>query len=119
MRRSMLALAVVVGCVAWPGGLRAADWPEFRGPGGRGVAAGEAIRTAWSEREGIAWKAELPGRSAASPIVVGDLVVTTASSVAPSHASWRRVGIMRTIAESTFGGGSNALGGTMNISDMS
>jgi outer membrane protein assembly factor BamB len=58
----------------------AGDWAEFRGPGGRGVAAGESIRTAWSEAEGIAWKAELPGRSAASPIVVSDLVVTTASS---------------------------------------
>lgn len=59
---------------------QAADWREFRGPGGRGVAVGETIRTAWSDREGIAWKADLPGRSASSPIVVGDLVVTTASS---------------------------------------
>ena len=59
---------------------RAADWRQFRGPGGRGVAAGETIRMAWSEREGIAWKADLPGKSASSPIVVGDLVVTTASS---------------------------------------
>jgi len=59
---------------------RAADWRQFRGPGGRGVAAGETIRPAWSEREGIAWKADLPGKSASSPIVVGDLVVTTASS---------------------------------------
>jgi outer membrane protein assembly factor BamB len=59
---------------------RAADWLEFRGADGRGVAAGETIRTAWSEAEGVAWKADLPGRSASSPIVVGDLVVTTASS---------------------------------------
>jgi outer membrane protein assembly factor BamB len=68
-----LALAAADGAVA-------GDWPEFRGPGGRGVAAGEAIRTVWTETEGIAWKADLPGRSASSPIVVGDLVVTTASS---------------------------------------
>lgn len=80
MRRSMAALVAVVGVVAWSAGLRAADWAEFRGPGGRGVAAGEAIRTVWSETEGVAWKAEVPGRSASSPIVVGDLVVTTASS---------------------------------------
>lgn len=58
----------------------AGDWPEFLGPGGRGLAAGETIRTSWSETEGIAWKADLPGRSASSPIVAGDLVVTTASS---------------------------------------
>ena len=78
--RSMLALAVVIGMVAGPGGLRGEDWPEFRGPGGRGVAAGQAIRSVWSETEGIAWKADLPGRSTSSPIVVGDLVLTTASS---------------------------------------
>jgi len=78
--RSMLALAVVIGMVAGPGGLRGEDWPEFRGPGGRGVAAGQAIRSVWSETEGIAWKADLPGRSTSSPIVVGDLVITTASS---------------------------------------
>jgi outer membrane protein assembly factor BamB len=78
--RSMLALAVVIGMVAGPGELRGEDWPEFRGPGGRGVAVGEAIRSTWSATEGIAWKADLPGRSTSSPIVVGDLVVTTASS---------------------------------------
>jgi len=79
MRRYFTIAAAWSLLVAADGG-RAAEWPEFRGPGGRGVAAGEAIRTAWSAAEGIAWKADLPGRSAASPIVVGDLVVTTASS---------------------------------------
>jgi outer membrane protein assembly factor BamB len=80
MMRTVLAIAVVVAMVAGQDGLLGGDWPEFRGMGGRGVAAGEAIRTAWSATEGIAWKAELPGRSTSSPIVVGDLVVTTASS---------------------------------------
>lgn len=60
--------------------LEAADWPEFRGPAGRGVAAGEKLRTRWSADEGIAWKSDLPGRGASSPIVVADLVVVTASS---------------------------------------
>ena len=73
-------VVVCSGCLAASVPSRAADWPEFRGPGGRGVAAGETIRTAWSETEGIAWKTDLPGRSASSPIVVGELVVTTASS---------------------------------------
>ena len=64
----------------WSFSSNAADWPEFLGPRGRGVAVDQAIRTTWSEAEGIAWKAELPGRGASSPIVVGDLVVVTASS---------------------------------------
>jgi outer membrane protein assembly factor BamB len=59
-----------------------ADWPEFLGPGGRGSATGQLqeLRRTWSEAEGIAWQADLPGRGASSPIVVGDLVVVTASS---------------------------------------
>jgi len=78
--RRGIAAAIGGLLVATAIGSRGADWPEFRGPGGRGVAAGERIRSAWSETEGIAWKADLPGRSASSPILVGDLVVTTASS---------------------------------------
>lgn len=58
----------------------AADWPEFKGRLGRGVAVGERLRSTWNESEGIAWKADLPGRGASSPIVVGDLVVVTAAS---------------------------------------
>ncbi len=80
MMRTLSATAAVVVMVAGLSGPRAEDWPEFRGPGGRGVAAGEAIRSTWSATEGIAWKADLPGRATSSPIVVGDLVVTTASS---------------------------------------
>ena len=57
----------------------AADWLAFRGGDGGGVAT-TAIRRSWSAEEGIAWKVDLPGRSVASPIVVGDLVVATASS---------------------------------------
>jgi outer membrane protein assembly factor BamB len=65
-------------CLAATAG--AADWREFRGPQGRAIAADQAIRTRWSEDDGIAWKADIPGRGASSPIVVGDLVVVTASS---------------------------------------
>ncbi len=57
----------------------AGDWPEFRGADGRGVAADATVRSRWSGSDGIAWKADLPGRGASSPIVVGDLVVVTAA----------------------------------------
>ena len=73
--------AAVVGAAVGPSSARA-DWPEFLGPGGRGLATGDdrQLRHTWSEREGVAWQASLPGRGASSPIVVGDLVVVTASS---------------------------------------
>ena len=75
-RRLVMMLSVML----WSVTATAADWPEFLGPRGRGAATDRAIRTRWSEAEGIAWKADLPGRGASSPIVVGDLVVVTASS---------------------------------------
>jgi outer membrane protein assembly factor BamB len=77
---TMRRLLMVVIVMLWSVAAAAADWPEFLGPRGRGVAPDQAIRTRWSETEGIAWKADLPGRGASSPIVVGDLVVVTASS---------------------------------------
>ena len=43
---------------------------------------------------------------------------TTAASLSASHGSGCLTGIMRTIADSTRGGGSNAVGGTMNSNSM-
>lgn len=74
-----LPAVLVLGCAVVASAALAADWPEFLGPGGRGVAAGP-IRSSWSEPAGIAWKHDLPGRGNSSPIVVGDLVVVTACS---------------------------------------
>jgi outer membrane protein assembly factor BamB len=71
-----IAISLVVGVSV----AQAADWPEFKGNGGRGAAPGERIRKGWSETDGIAWRTELPGKGASSPIVIGDLVVLTASS---------------------------------------
>lgn len=78
-RLGRLGLVIVLGLMMAPQAV-AADWPEFRGPLGRGIADGGPIRTRWSETDGIAWKVDLPGRGASSPIIVGDLVVITASS---------------------------------------
>ena len=78
--RSGAGASVLALCLLLSAAARAADWPEFRGPGGRGAAPTETLRTTWSETDGIAWRADLPGKGASSPIVVGDLVVVTASS---------------------------------------
>jgi outer membrane protein assembly factor BamB len=60
-----------------------ADWREFRGNETTGESPEAALPTAWDEGgDGkIAWRVDLPGRGVSSPIVVGDLVVVTASSV--------------------------------------
>ena len=57
------------------------DWPQFRGPGGSGIADQSALPTVWSATEHVAWKADIPGRGWSSPIVWRDRVyVTTAVS---------------------------------------
>jgi outer membrane protein assembly factor BamB len=60
----------------------AADWPQFRGPGGLGVAPAKEkdLPAKWDDDTNVAWKAELPGPGSASPIVVGDRVLVTCYS---------------------------------------
>lgn len=47
----------------------AVNWPQFRGPGARGVADDATFPDRWSATENVAWKADLPGRGWASPVV--------------------------------------------------
>jgi len=56
----------------------AGDWPQFRGPGGKGVSEETGLPVKWGPAENVKWKAELPGRGASSPVVVGGRVYVTA-----------------------------------------
>ena len=55
-------------------------WLGFRGDGTSASLSAAPAMLDLSEQGNIAWKLEMPGRSVAGPIVVGDLVVTTSSS---------------------------------------
>lgn len=55
---------------------RSNDWLQWRGPNGNGVASVDAVPPAdWSVEQVIKWKAVIPGRGHASPVVSGDLVL--------------------------------------------
>src|SRR5215212_5778438 len=57
----------------------APQWPEFRGPGGQGHAAGTGLPLEWSESRNVLWKTPVAGRGWSSPVVGGDRVwLTTA-----------------------------------------
>jgi outer membrane protein assembly factor BamB len=58
----------------------AGDWPQFRGPDGSGVSDEKGLPTTWGTSENVKWKADLPGRSAASPVVFGKKVFVTAAT---------------------------------------
>ena len=57
----------------------AADWLQFRGPGGSSVSQDSETPTILSESL-IAWKKPLPGRGISSPLAIGDRLYLTASS---------------------------------------
>ncbi len=73
--RPFLAFLAVLTVLLSP--LHAAEWPCWRGPDGLGVSAEKNLPTVWSKEQNIAWKLELPGKGASSPIVVGDRVYVT------------------------------------------
>lgn len=77
MKPSSLLAAASFSFVLLHGPLGAADWACWRGPDGLGVSAEKTAPLAWSKEKGIVWKAEVPGKGASSPIVVGDRVYLT------------------------------------------
>lgn len=59
-----------------PGG-KEQEWSRFRGPNGMGTSNATGLPVTWSATENIAWKSELPGPGASSPIVYGDRIYLT------------------------------------------
>lgn len=77
--KTSLALAALLTA----GALHGADWPQFRGPRGDGIAP-DAKLPAKLDPQSVAWSADLPGRGVSSPIIVGERVFVTATS-GPKH----------------------------------
>jgi len=75
---SALALLMLLFCLS---GMSSAEtqehWPQFRGPGSRGIASGTNLPVRWSATENIAWQTGVPGRGWSSPIAWGDRVFLT------------------------------------------
>jgi outer membrane protein assembly factor BamB len=76
MRQRLLVLPPILTAVL----AMAADWPQFRGPGGRGVAPDKGLPVTWGDDRNLVWKTALPGPGSSSPIVVGDRVFLTCYS---------------------------------------
>src|SRR5436190_15356584 len=83
MKRSLLIIttAILAGLNSLAAPPPQTNWPQFRGPGARGVATSTNLPDHWSATENVAWKTDLPGRGWSSPIVWGERVfLTTAVS---------------------------------------
>jgi outer membrane protein assembly factor BamB len=58
----------------------AADWPQFRGPGGQGHSDEVDLPVVWSDSENVAWRTAIPGRGWSSPVIAGGRIwLTTAT----------------------------------------
>ncbi|MEC9002341.1 MAG: PQQ-binding-like beta-propeller repeat protein [Planctomycetota bacterium] len=66
---TFLALVLMVSSVA-----HAENWGQFRGPHFNGSTTEKNLPSKWSQTENVAWVADLPGASAATPIIWGDHV---------------------------------------------
>jgi outer membrane protein assembly factor BamB len=75
MCRSLLVLLCVV-CVSET---QAADWPQFRGPGGQGHSDATNLPVTWSEKENIKWKVPVAGLGWSSPAIQGDQIWITSA----------------------------------------
>ncbi len=71
MRLALLAL------FALPAALRADDWPQFRGPMGKGTSAEKDVPLEWGPEKNVRWRAPLAGTGNSSPIVSNGRVFVT------------------------------------------
>src|SRR5438132_4728350 len=65
-------LALVLSFPVGAGGLRAENWPGWRGPRGDGTSLEKGVPVRWSSTENIAWRTAVPYLGHASPIVWND-----------------------------------------------
>jgi outer membrane protein assembly factor BamB len=66
--------------------LRAADWPQFRGPAGNGHADAKLV-TEWDAKKNVSWRKEIPGLGWSSPVVAdGKIYLTTAVQQGRGHS---------------------------------
>ena len=64
------------------------NWGHWRGPTGNGIALNAQPPTKWSATQNVKWKAEIPGRSSASPVIWDDSVFVV-SAVPTGKANGR------------------------------
>jgi outer membrane protein assembly factor BamB len=55
------------------------NWPQFRGPGSRGVSEETNLPESWSKTENVVWTAKIPGRGWSSPVIWGDRIFLTSA----------------------------------------
>jgi outer membrane protein assembly factor BamB/poly(3-hydroxybutyrate) depolymerase len=80
MNRTVLFLTFTVASAL---SIRSAQWPQWRGPTGQGIADATDLPTHWSETSNVVWKTVLPGGGWSSPVIESNHIwLTTAIETA-------------------------------------
>lgn len=77
MKQCLVALWLTLLCL--PDRAVGNNWPQFRGPGSRGVVEDTTLPHSWSTSENVLWKIDIPGTGWSSPIVWEDKIFITAT----------------------------------------
>jgi outer membrane protein assembly factor BamB len=72
-----ILLSVAILCGLGVESLRAENWPNWRGPQQNGTASEGDYPLQWGAEENVAWRMELTGRGASTPIVWQDRIILT------------------------------------------
>ena len=70
-------------------GLRAENWPQWRGPGQNGASRETGLPIAWSENSGVVWKCPLEPWGTSTPAIWGDAIFVT------THVDDRRLVLVK------------------------
>ena len=73
-KRASVATAMVIVSMILAGQVLAGDWPHWRGPYLNGTSDEKSLPATWSTTQNVAWRAPLPGHSAATPVIAGGKV---------------------------------------------
>jgi outer membrane protein assembly factor BamB len=82
MTRRAFVLSAAVAAVASVGA-HAANWPQWRGPGGQGISDEQQIPLDWSSTRNLAWKTPVAGQGHSQPIVWDNRVFLTSDIEGP------------------------------------
>ena len=76
------------------------NWPQWRGPLGTGVAPAGDYPVKFSNKDGVAWKAKLPGVGTSTPAVWGDRIFVTCGI--KSEGGETKDGVLCAVDEQAF-----------------
>jgi outer membrane protein assembly factor BamB len=89
-RRPLLPVLTILLFTVAERGIRAENWPNWRGPHEDGISSEKNLPTEWSPESGIRWKTLIEGKGHSSPIVWNDAIfLTSAIKEADSRLLWK------------------------------